>query len=744
MIDQAHPDYADTPASERRPVRAYLPADSRGPLVSVVTPYYNTGPVFWETFRAIQRMTMPYWEWLIVDDASTDTDSLEQLREAERLEPRIRVIQQANGGPAVARNHAVREARGKYLLLLDSDDMIEPTFVEKAMWFLETQPATFSAVNSYNVTFGAKNLLWPHGFDHGRENIRENFSTIQSVVRRADYLQVGGFDESISYEHADWDFWLTLAEHGLWGYTLPEYLTWYRTQSRSLMTEIEGDRDRANRFRLWLAQKHQGLSRRFPQPRPWPAGVIPAPAHFSALPFENPLVKPDEMKRILLIAPWMEVGGADQFNVDVVRELTDAGYECSVVTTMRGHTPWLSRFTALTPDVFCLHTFLNLGDFPRFLSYLIESRQIDAVITSNSEFGYAILPYLRARHPGVALLDYTHMEESQLPDGGYPGKSVAAGDLLDLRMTNTEHLKRWMVERGAPADQVEVRRCAIDVDAWRPDAAAREDARAKWRITNEKPLITFVGRMSAQKRPTVFADVLAEVARRGVDFAAIAVGDGELLRELRRAIGRYGLANRVQAPGALSPAETREILRATDILLLPSEMEGLAFALIEAMSVGAAVVAAQVGGQGELVAPGAGYLIENGPGEVQRYADAVERLATDAALRATVAAEGRREVERQFSVAQLSAGLHASLTRAMGMAKARPAQEVTDALSSSSFLAHAAVSSLASHDRLDARWLASNQQPIRKQLRRLRQTVIPMGSERYAVYSRFRTRLRGG
>lgn len=742
MLDAVNADFSNTPASDGRPARSYTAAaGARAPLLTVVTPYYNTGPVFWDTFRALQRMSLPYWEWLIVDDGSTDATSLAQLERAAEREPRLRVIRQPNGGPAVARNRAAREARGVYLLLLDSDDMVEPTFAEKAVWFLETQPAEFAAVNSYNVTFGSKNMLWPYGFDRGGENVRENFVTLQSVVRRSAYLAAGGFDERISYEHADWDFWLTLAEHGRWGYTIPEYLTWYRSQTRSLLTEIEGDRERTARFHAWLRQKHAGLARRFPHPAPLQPGLVPAaPAHYASLPLENPLAKPQGAKRVLLMAPWMEVGGADQFNVDLVRELIAAGYECSVVTTMRGHTPWLSRFTALTPDVFCLHSFLNASEHPRFISYLIESRQMDAVIVSNSETGYALLPYLRTRHPDVALLDYTHMEEAEAPDGGYPGKSVAAGGLLDRRMTNTEHLKEWMVEHGARAEGIDVRRCAIDLRAWRPDPDARQRARAKWRVADNVPLVVFVGRMSAQKRPLLFAEILAEVAGHGVEFAAIAVGDGELLRPLRHVIRRRGLARRVQTPGALAPEATREILRAADVLLLPSAMEGLAIVLIEAMALGVAPVAAQVGGQAELVTPEAGYLIGLGPGERERYVAAVERLATNPELRATMAHEARRQVEREFGMDQLSVGVRESLTRAMAHLSQRGATWNTDTPASQ--LAYEFVAHFAPQDALDARWMAASERPIHRQIRHLRQSLMPMGSRRYMAYKRFRERLR--
>src|SRR6185437_16998687 len=65
LIDLRHPDFVNTPASCRRPPYAYAPRDYTAPIVSIITPYYNTGPVFSETARSVQRMSLPYWEWLL-------------------------------------------------------------------------------------------------------------------------------------------------------------------------------------------------------------------------------------------------------------------------------------------------------------------------------------------------------------------------------------------------------------------------------------------------------------------------------------------------------------------------------------------------------------------------------------------------------------------------------------------------------------------------------------------------------
>ena len=80
-------------------------------------------------------------EWLIVNDGSTVPEALEVLDHYRSLDPRIRVIDlPRNMGTSAAKNWAIREARTDLIVLLDSDDMLEPTAAEKWFWFLETHP----------------------------------------------------------------------------------------------------------------------------------------------------------------------------------------------------------------------------------------------------------------------------------------------------------------------------------------------------------------------------------------------------------------------------------------------------------------------------------------------------------------------------------------------------------------------------------------------------------------------------
>ena len=142
MIDTRQPNFANSPVAPGRTTMRYAPADAeaaaRSPAVTVITPFFNTGPVFHDTARCVLGQSLQQFEWLIINDGSTDAGALavlDEYRELARRDPRVRVIDhRKNGGLSAARNTGFREARAPYVFMLDSDDLIEPTTIEKLAW----------------------------------------------------------------------------------------------------------------------------------------------------------------------------------------------------------------------------------------------------------------------------------------------------------------------------------------------------------------------------------------------------------------------------------------------------------------------------------------------------------------------------------------------------------------------------------------------------------------------------------
>jgi glycosyltransferase involved in cell wall biosynthesis len=391
----------------------------------------------------------------------------------------------------------------------------------------------------------------------------------------------------------------------------------------------------------------------------------------AGLPFHNRLAHPAGERRVLMIIPWMLTGGTEQFALDVAAGLAGRGARVSVCLTNRAHNTWMGELLAITGDVFDLPAFLPPGEYPRFLRYLVQSRGISTVWISQSQIAYRLLSYLRASCPGVSFVDYNHAEQPHR-HGGLPRFGLEHTALLDLHVVASDHLRRWMVERGADPGRVEV--CTVNVDAgrWAPDPARRSAVRAALGVAPETPLILFVARLSAEKRAQLAARILRRLRDAGAPFLCLVVGDGEDLPWLRLFVLRHRLGRRVRLLGNVPQQRVRELMCAGDILLLPSEREGIALTIYQAMACGMAPLASDVGGQRELVTPECGVLLPLGADEEQAYVQALRRLIADPELRERMGAAGRARIVAQYTSDRMADRMWSLLDRADELARAYP------------------------------------------------------------------------
>lgn len=113
-------------------------------LVSVIMPSYNCGRFVEETIRSVQAQTYQNWEIIFVDDCSKD-DTMSKVMAMMERDARIRVFQNPqNSGAAVSRNWALREAKGRWIAFLDSDDLWKPDKLVHQIRFMEENGYSFS------------------------------------------------------------------------------------------------------------------------------------------------------------------------------------------------------------------------------------------------------------------------------------------------------------------------------------------------------------------------------------------------------------------------------------------------------------------------------------------------------------------------------------------------------------------------------------------------------------------------
>lgn len=113
-------------------------------LVSVIMPSFKCGRFIEESIKSVQSQTYTNWELLVVDDCSKDgtVDIVEELMSGDK---RIRLFKNLNNsGAAISRNKALKEAKGRWIAFLDSDDLWEPTKLEKQIGFMEENGYAFT------------------------------------------------------------------------------------------------------------------------------------------------------------------------------------------------------------------------------------------------------------------------------------------------------------------------------------------------------------------------------------------------------------------------------------------------------------------------------------------------------------------------------------------------------------------------------------------------------------------------
>ena len=113
-------------------------------------PSYNTAQYISQSIQSVLAQTYLNWELIIVDDCSTD--NTENVVSVFLNDNRIKFLKnERNSGAAVSRNRALREARGKWIAFLDSDDLWEPEKLEKQIAFMKNNGYSFSYTNYVEI-----------------------------------------------------------------------------------------------------------------------------------------------------------------------------------------------------------------------------------------------------------------------------------------------------------------------------------------------------------------------------------------------------------------------------------------------------------------------------------------------------------------------------------------------------------------------------------------------------------------
>jgi GT2 family glycosyltransferase len=217
------------------------------PRVSIIMPAYNAGDFIGESINSALSQTFADWELVVVEDGSTD-GTAEVVEEFACRDKRIKLLRQANGGQAHARNSGLNQARGSLIAFLDADDLWVPEKLELQIAVIEREEVdlVFSCgwmFRDGEISRTQRSFPTICGSFAGDEFMRSmlvsNRIPIPSVLVRRDVVNgIGGFNEDLRFKSSeDYELWLRLVKHGATFYGMSEPLFYYRQHNKSATSQ---------------------------------------------------------------------------------------------------------------------------------------------------------------------------------------------------------------------------------------------------------------------------------------------------------------------------------------------------------------------------------------------------------------------------------------------------------------------------------------------------------------------------
>lgn len=222
--------------------------------VSVIITCYNYGKYLAEAVDSVLASTYENYEIIVIDDGFDDSETVSILEKFSR--PKTRIIRQENMGVSAARNNAIKEAKGEYILPLDADDKIAPEYIEKAVDILDSNPE-FNVVYCDIQYFGDQNFIFEKPDYHPKILLLENFCTVTSLYKKSDWEKIGGYKKEMDIGWEDWEFWLSMRENYLNPYHIKELLFYYRIiKNENSRNKVTDEIKNRRKLRLKMMKLH--------------------------------------------------------------------------------------------------------------------------------------------------------------------------------------------------------------------------------------------------------------------------------------------------------------------------------------------------------------------------------------------------------------------------------------------------------------------------------------------------------
>ena len=635
-------------------------------LVSVVIPCYNYGKFIEEAIDSVLASTYQNIEIIVVDDGPTDPFTIELLKNLSKS--KTRVIFQENQGLARARNNGISQANGEFILPLDADDKIDPTYIEKALYVLKQRPQLGLAYG-YAQVFGSQYFLWETGKYNIEKLTRENIIPSCSLFRKSVWEKVGGY-ENDRYQYDDWTFWLKLASHGYYGQLIPEVLFFHRKHpGQANMTDRLSEKHeeyydkikekfpelfkKKSEFRRRLKKAEALASRcvilkrvtRFIAKRKECfTRIVPREKFEIVLGIDN-RSSSNKANKLLIFLPWTIRGGAEKVTLDVIKNLTN--WEIFIVTTVENKYDSAVDldFKNIAKHVYHLPNFLSKEDYLHFVEGLISMNDIKTVLINHCAWAYENSENIKGKFNDLNIFDLLH----NTMDGGYKDWSFKYGQWITKTIVISDELQTHLLDKMGFLDKkVTCIPNGVDVDgAFNPGNSNISEIEREFSFPKNKKGIAFIGRLSPEKNPLKFVEVARAVSKAFPDdYFFIMVGGGDLMEAVAKEVS--SCFNKQEFFILDNYSYPEKVLAVSSFLINTSSIEGMPLTILEALSMEVPAIAPSIGAMSEIITDGFnGWILSENP-SVEEYVKAIEN-SRDESVYLKLRSNGRASVVDRFA-----------------------------------------------------------------------------------------------
>ncbi|QGU00490.1 Glycosyltransferase [Candidatus Syntrophocurvum alkaliphilum] len=355
--------------------------------------------------------------------------------------------------------------------------------------------------------------------------------------------------------------------------------------------------------------------------------------------------------KVLHLIGGGEIGGAEELVLTIMKLLDKEKYDPHLICLCHGPFVELAKKEGLKASTIPMKHKLDLSTINPIKEYLVKNK-IDIVHTHGVRAN--LVARIAAHKEGLPVATTFH--SALRYDYNNKITSIFAKRLTMLTNKHTNKfiaisnsIKDEIMAMNVPANKIKVIHSGLDTAKFTSNTP-KEKVQKELEINPQNKTITMVARLHPVKGHEYFIRAAKEVIEKNINAQFLIIGEGELRSELEQLINKLNLDKNIIMPGYYSKIE--DIYRISDIICVPSVMEGLGLVVLEAMYFKTPVIASNVGGIPEIIEDGKDGILTP-PQDYKALADAIIKLCQNEKLSQTIAQNATQKINN-FTVQNMT------------------------------------------------------------------------------------------